>query len=260
MASFEKLLEELIKDGKIKIDGNSVVVEFLCGVNRTAARVISKYKPRSYYANDNDISVFDPRLFPSRACFPSEIDEMGIKFLNCDVLDVDYFVTNYNIGLFYDSLHIVDSISRKNSFSSLETETYRSWLKNVKRELEQDQFTTLDERLQIDNRKKFLSKWLEYIKKNREDMIELLQGEITLRDHYSSPFSLFFNPLYVLMQKISYSLNQNGALMIFEKKVLDSDGVNKNLGKLQKHGYVKFREIGSLPPSSSENRLIYVLK
>ena len=46
MTCFEDLLNQLVEEGKIEINKDSVVVEFLCGCNRKAARVISKYKPK----------------------------------------------------------------------------------------------------------------------------------------------------------------------------------------------------------------------
>ena len=258
MTCFEDLLNQLVEEGKIEINKDSVVVEFLCGCNRKAARVISKYKPK-YYANDSDMKIFDPRLssYPG-TCFPTEISGMKVSFLPCDVLDVDRLVQSYDIGLFYNSLGIIGSEYFQDSPLPMSSQTYLSWLKKVKKELEESKFETLTRYIPIEKHKVSLSRQLNCVKNNRDYNIELLEREIAQEIYCGSPFNRFFNAVYTLIEKIYQNLRKNGALLIFEDDKFFPKEAKENLEKMQGCSYVKFREIGSL--NSSNIRLSYAIK
>jgi len=255
----QKFLDQLIEEEKIIIDESSVVVEFACGCNITAARIVSKYKPKIYYAND-----FDPGYFNSKSSdYPKSwkrIDRMRVNPVICDVLDVDYFVKNYDIGLFYNSLRVIDSGSFPGSLLPLRTRTYWSWLKKVKEELKENNFETLTRYLSIGKEEKSLSKWLEYIKNNREHIIELLEREITRKKDCNSHVNRFFNTVYLLIEKIYNSLNKNGSVLIFDEDSYFVEEVEKTFRSIQECGYIKFREIKLLSSLYSNDGLLYALK
>jgi hypothetical protein len=133
MNSFEKFLNQLIQEGKININKSSVVVEFFCGCDRTAAKAISKYIPKIYYANDIERGVFDPRLPPRQGvCFPEQIGGMKVKPLICDALDVDCYVPSYDIGLLYRSLGVIEEENKKSLSRWLEyVKNSRDYLKRL---------------------------------------------------------------------------------------------------------------------------------